>query len=203
MSYSQRVVLYPKCSCLLASGIHSEDCDKLFIQLYHPEKNKLYLLGICRNRIRSVYHNKKAKGEIERYLMEQNKKNHCINEIIKDIANEQFNYDFYKWGYSRDKNDLMNISVTVDTCNRPYMYRRFTIIESMEILTANGFRHGPLFDATISEIKYYLDNVKFKKYKTKYSECFSILNKIKKERDSEIRTLMWVDLFICILTLRK
>lgn len=206
MEYRKEVVLYEKCSCILVSDVTSKECDKLFISLWHPELDEYYLFGICRNHIRSRLHDNRARRK-KRYSTYDWYSKYEASNIIRDLANEEFGYDFNNYQALRsvgNENDLVNLRVIINTCKNPMMNVSYTIPEAIDILFSKKRGNYTLKDELVHIVTKYLENIKYKKYKTKYNKCLIELRKLKKDRvrQDELEA-HWINIFAMILELRK
>ena len=207
MKFKQNVVIYERCACLLTSDVTSEDCDKLFINLYHPEKNDIYMLGICRNHIRSRLHYRlhEKRGEYKHVYNSNQRNKYMVKDIIKDICKKVFDFDFdnIEPRECYNYNDLSSKEITINTCSRPYMYRTYNIFDAIYLNMKLQWRSAELTDLCIKEVANYIKNIKHKKYKTKYNECIAIMKRIENPKYGMHVDSLWIELFQNLLELRK
>lgn len=200
MRFSTDLILHNECSCLLADGIHDPNCDKLFIRLFHPEEDKYFNFGICRNKIRSEYHKQRVEDEKRGVRLDYyDNKRYKINKIILELTNDFFDFKF-KESYlpSGNDNDLLERMVRITTCNRPLWYKGYTVRDAISLCLKNNKYNGQMSEELKYTISNYLHNPPYKKYVTRYKECIRLLKKMNVNNENE-----WIELFSEILKLKK
>lgn len=198
MRFSTDLILHNECSCLLANGIHDPNCDKLFIRLFHPEKAEYFNFGICRNKIRSEYHRQRVESEKrgERYYYDNRR--YQINNVILNLTNDFFDFEFNSYIRSGNDNDLLERKVRINTCLRPWWHKEYTVRDAISLCLKNNKYNREVSEKLKNTISNYLHNPPYKKYVTRYKECMRLLKKMDINNENE-----WIDLFSEILKLKK
>lgn len=204
--HKYETVLYEKCGCLYGGGLMSRDCYKRYFRIYNHFKDESVYLGVCNNQLRL---------EVDRIKHEPESRfaRHLTSELHVDalsgiIEQTIFNVDIGKifrpyWGSNANINELMNRTVVVNVCERPWLYHGMCMHQALEIIVENDVIRGVLANCVMRVVERYVDEMYYKKYKTKYSKVKTLIKKSRSYRygRKEYQYPIWMDIFQELLEL--
>ncbi len=178
-----------ECCCLFAEGVRDIKCIKRYYNVADYDNDKFKTIAICnelvRVKVREFIYRKGDNSYIKQYV---------VSDIIESIIQENINIQstVKRWHYYG--NDLFDATLYVSVVERPNIYRTFSLKEALDLyLNGNNMISQPLLYA----VENYLNNIIYKKYKTKYADLIRIIKKLRKSY-GEQRTLLTTELFVNI-----
>ena len=126
-----------------------------------------------------------------------------VSEVIEAILSKHVKIYPRVWPMQmRWSNDIFDRNINLRYCSRPYIIQELPMRKALEICTEN--RYHFIKDRVISELTNYLKaNFHYKKYKTKYANCKTLINKWSKEWCLEKKSLIMNEIIIDILTVNS
>ncbi len=168
------VVYHQECSCLFSNGVEEDECLKRYYTVVDVENCTTKTIAICNETIRLKIAQKKAEYLIKdkAVIYYINNRVLLVESIIEDIISK---YVCTTSITPVNDNDIFNRVISVKICERPYMYRYIPMKDAMEM--SMNYNHY-VSESVIRELKSYLSNHLYKKYKTKYKKALSLINRL-------------------------
>ena len=191
----EETIYHNECSCLFADSIKDEMCLKRYYCIHDVRKDEYKTIVICNEHIRLLLHQKihenKNKSDVDAYI---------VTEIVREIISKYVNIKDPGFGCNIGNNELINRRVYFEICSRPYMIASLSVRECVINVIEKG-KNRTIEERLFQVIKEYLSEEIYKKYKTKYKECFIIMRKIKNTYRIAERNILYNELFIKIYEL--
>lgn len=173
-------ILHTECGCI-ENDIRSESCLKRVFFVTDIENSNYKYISVCNNFLRLKIQYKKRLNNSSSYYV--------VDEVLKEVFSQYVK--IYTWENSRtfgNPNEIFETYITYEICSRPYILGYMSFKDALYLCLDK--ENYMVSDLVFEKVREYLDNIRYKKYKTKYKECLSIIRKIKKSYGDEKRTLI-------------
>lgn len=191
-------IIHNECGCVHTTGVNDENCIKRTYLVADAHLNRFLNISICNEYIRLMLMSEKNRYKKHLYAYRESDISDILCKIFRNYITIN-DYMSHRFGNTSGSNDISELSVSVIICNRPNIYSYINILDAINICLI-GYNNVICKDVKAC-IKNYLESTPFKKYKTKYKNCFTILNKIEKERNPIEIEILYNSLFLLILEL--
>ena len=171
-------IIHTECDCLWSKDVFDDKCRKRWFLVNDIELGEFKYIGVCNQHLSLLINDKFIKDE----SWVKNRAT-IYEKVVEDIISKYINIGSI-WSTNFNDNDLVNKTISFTICERPYIFRRISLLDSIELYFKNN--SWQLRDKIISRIKEYLENENiYKKYKTKYKQSLALCNKLKKTYGDE------------------
>ena len=172
-----------------------DNCRKRYFRVLDVFKGQHKYIGICNQHISLLL----SREQIKHKFKDCFEPRYTYQEIVESIINKYLFKTITEWRSSFHSNELYDKRICFTVCDRPLINTYVSVLDALEHVIK--FRNHVIEEKLFAEIISYLqDNNIYKKYKTKYKECFAIINKIKRTYHEE-REVLVNELFIKIYEL--
>ena len=200
MRRGDKMIHHKECCCYFAYGTQDEDCKKRYYTITDLDYNTT-TLAVCNEYIRvriGEMRNSEESKYGRMYIVDQVIRGIIIEEI-KDLEGFDLKHSFLgDWVYnSSNKYDLGDRNISIEICQRPSVYINFSIVNAIEYLKETS--NYKLKKEVKHELKDYLSTIRYKKYKTRYSDIIRMINKLDNCYGEEQTELAYNEIFLKIL----
>lgn len=187
--YNNDIIYHNECCCLFASNVKDDECNKRYFQIRDWKTNETKMLFVCNEYIRCKLNEKRIENN-EPFLRQYD-----IDDVIKNIISKYCDFG----GYYKPSNDLIDETIWINVCERPYLNKSITVKEGIEAYIDSGFFLPHIFHQLKKIILRYMKEITYKKYKTKYVKVKSLLHKIDNIYSREEREILMNEMLVEIL----
>jgi len=170
MKWAEEIIYHNECCCLFADNVMSDKCHKRYYEVTNWKTGRKKRIFICNDLIRLKLNREREDIGNSRWTNKYD-----VDQIIQEIIS---NYvDCNNRYFGSKGNDLTDRKVIFNVCERPHLTHSVYLLDAIKFyLTCENYNEV-LYQSIKETILRYMENLTYKKYKTKYK---SIKIKIKK-----------------------